>query len=85
MTDELRKKGYTTFLALADAFGFKEPAPNAMLTIFAPTNEVRSGLVSAVAVGAAAARLMRWTAATAVCQTHAAVPTSGTPVLELAH
>jgi len=37
--DELQKQGYTNFLVLAEAAGLKEPASNAVLTIFAPTNQ----------------------------------------------
>jgi hypothetical protein len=41
--DELTKMGNTHFLQLARAAGITEPAPSAMLTIFAPTNEVGTG------------------------------------------
>jgi hypothetical protein len=36
----LQQKGHTHFLALAQVAGITEPAPSALLTIFAPTNQV---------------------------------------------
>lgn len=38
--DVLQQKGHTKFLELAKVAGITEPASSALLTIFAPTNQV---------------------------------------------
>lgn len=54
--DVLQQKGHTHFLALAEAAGITAPAPTAVLTIFAPSNQV----MAAAGGGGAEALLALW-------------------------